>query len=246
MKKYSRVKKNRNKRIKQYLKLILSSLILLIRTILELLVYLIKNLTKIIYKVIFKFNTLIGKLFMKLPRITKVLLIYVLVLNFVINVQYTLNKRNLFNDIEYKKIIITGNPKKLSIAEAKKEKCIFDSVSCKIREKGKEIGLNEEQILISIAISKWETGNYTSKLFKENNNVGGMYCNGNFIKYDSLEEGIEKFLINLKSNYFDIGLDTIEKIQPKYCPIGAENDPNGLNKNWIPGVTKFYNELKFN
>jgi hypothetical protein len=25
----------------------------------------------------------------------------------------------------------------------------------------------------------------------------------------------------------------------RYCPIGADNDPNGLNKHWIPNVKKF-------
>ena len=78
MKKYSRVRRNKNKRIKQYLKLIVSSLFLLVRTILELLVYLIKNLAKVCYRAIYKVNTLIGKLFMKLPRITRTLIIYVL------------------------------------------------------------------------------------------------------------------------------------------------------------------------
>ena len=50
-------------------------------------------------------------------------------------------------------------------------------------------------------------------------------------------------LNNLKYNYFDIGLDTLEKIQPKYCPIGAANDPTGLNKYWLSGTQKKYNEL---
>ena len=69
-----------------------------------------------------------------------------------------------------------------------------------------------------------------------------MYCKG-FIKYNSLDEGIEAFVSNLKRNYFDIGLDTLEKIQPKYCPVGAENDPNNLNQHWLGGVTQIYNSL---
>ena len=28
----------------------------------------------------------------------------------------------------------------------------------------------------------------------------------------------------------------------RYCPVGAENDPKGLNKNWIGNVTKIYFE----
>ena len=70
-----------------------------------------------------------------------------------------------------------------------------------------------------------------------------MMCNSGLITYNSLDEGIEAFLINLKNNYFDIGLDTLDKIQKKYCPIGAKNDPTGLNKNWLNGVNKMYEEF---
>ena len=80
-------------------------------------------------------------------------------------------------------------------------------------------------------------------LLKKLNNVGGMMCNSGLRSYDSLDDGIEAYLNNLKYNYFDIGLDTLEKIQPKYCPIGAANDPTGLNKYWLSGTQKKYNEL---
>ena len=30
----------------------------------------------------------------------------------------------------------------------------------------------------------------------------------------------------------------------RYCPIGADNDPNGLNKHWIGNVTKFTKEFR--
>ena len=245
MKKYSRIKRNRNKRIKQYLELILTSLILLIRTILELLVYLIKNLIKMFYKVIFKVNTLIGKLFMKLPRITRTLIIYVLLLTFILDFVGIIQDKKIisFAKVNANTLTLVTPPKASELEEAKVS-CEYDEVSCKIYIKGLELGMSKEQVLISIAISKWETGDYTSKAFKELNNVGGMMCNSGLIKYDSLDNGISAFLINLKDNYFGIGLDTIEKIQPKYCPIGAKNDPNGLNKYWLSGVTKKLEELK--
>jgi len=28
----------------------------------------------------------------------------------------------------------------------------------------------------------------------------------------------------------------------RYCPVGAANDPTGLNKNWIKNVTRLYKE----
>ena len=183
---------------------------------------------------------------MKLPRPTKAVIIYVLMLTFILNFQKALEQKKPIKTINKFKIAYTEPKVKEEIKEEVKQEpsCQYDEVSCKIYNKAKEIGMNEEQILISIAISRWETGNYTSKAFKEKNNVGGMMCNSGLINYSSLEEGIEKFLINLKNNYFDIGLDTIEKIQKKYCPIGAKNDPNGLNKHWLGGVTNLYNELK--
>ncbi len=74
----------------------------------------------------------------------------------------------------------------------------MDSISGKIAEKGQELGLNEEQILITVAISKLETGNYNSSSFLNKNNVGGMMCNSGLISYDTLEKGISAFVSNLK------------------------------------------------
>jgi hypothetical protein len=39
---------------------------------------------------------------------------------------------------------------------------------------------------------------------------------------------------------FDGKGDFIRFLQKRYCPIGASNDPKGLNKNWYANVTKFY------
>ncbi len=201
------------------------------------------------YILIRGFNNIIAKLFMMMPRIQKVALIYLLVINFGMSVYDTfhIDRPKQIKESIFEKIAITNTPEipqNLAIEEEKKEECIFDEVSCKIHSKAKKIGMSEEQTLISIAISRWETGNYTSKAFREKNNVGGMMCTSGLIHYNSLDEGIEKFLNNLKNNYFDIGLDTIEKIQKKYCPVGADNDPTGLNQYWLGGVTNLYNQLK--
>lgn len=246
VKRYSR--KNRIKRkikkmgfwkiIRKILKILLKNMILLIIGFAYESYILIKG-----------FNNIIAKLFMMMPRIQKVALIYLLVINFGMSVYdtfYIYKPKNIKESV-LKKVAITNTPEipqNLTVEEEKKEECIFDEVSCKIHSIAKKIGMNEEQTLISIAISRWETGNYTSKAFKEKNNVGGMMCTSGLIHYNSLDEGIEKFLINLKNNYFDIGLDTIEKIQKKYCPVGAANDPTGLNQYWLGGVTNLYNEMK--
>lgn len=123
--------------------------------------------------------------------------------------------------------------------------CYLDEVSCKIKEVADKYEIDWK---MAVAISKHETGQYTSYAFKTLNNVGGlMYWDGkksSLQSFNSLEKGIEKYISNLKYNYYDMGLDTIEEIQKKYAPIGAANDPNGLNNYWVSGVTKYYYSLE--
>ena len=38
--------------------------------------------------------------------------------------------------------------------------------------------------------------------------------------------------------------DFITFLGIRYCPVGAKNDPKGLNKHWITNVNFFYNEFK--
>jgi hypothetical protein len=117
--------------------------------------------------------------------------------------------------------------------------CKLDEVSCKIKEVAKYYGVDYN---LAIAISIHETGRYTSKAFKELNNVGGNFSKGSLMDFDTLEEGIDFFVGNLKRNYIDMGLTSIEEIGNKYCPVGV-NDI-GVNQYWIPRVTQYYNELK--
>lgn len=122
--------------------------------------------------------------------------------------------------------------------------CNLDAVSCKIKEVADKYGIDYK---LAIAISRWETGNYTSYAFTNRNNVGGlMFWNGTRSElqtFNSLDAGIEAFVTLLKYNYIDLGLDTIEEIQKKYAPVGVANDPNNLNSNWVRGVTNLYNQL---
>lgn len=121
-------------------------------------------------------------------------------------------------------------------------KCTLDEVSCKIKKVAQDYGVDWR---LAIAISMHETWDYTSYIFKHQNNVGGMWngIKGEFYSYETLDAGIEAYISNLKTNYYDEGRTTIETIQPKYAPIGAKNDPNDLNSNWLPGVTRRYKEL---
>jgi len=123
--------------------------------------------------------------------------------------------------------------------------CNIGTNECLIYDISKEYNLTYNEIKIAIAITKHETGNYTSPLFKNSNNIGGLYNSNtkSFYKFNTKEDGIHSFIKNLKNGYFNKGLTTIEKIQPKYAPLKASNDKNNLNANWVKGVTYFYNEL---
>jgi len=185
------------------------------------------------YLLIRGFNNLIAKLFMKLPRITRVSIIYLLILG------TGLALKNSFKGMEFE--ISTNIFERVGVPVVVEGKCTREhETSCKIEEKGKELGLTKEQINISIAISRWETGTYTSNLFLNSNNLGGFYRNGAFVEYETLEEGIDDYIRTLKYCYFDKGLTTLEQIKLTYCPDGVDNDPNNLNPNWLPGVKKMY------
>lgn len=140
-------------------------------------------------------------------------------------------------------VILVKEPqqeKKVEIVEETKELTTEE----KIYNRAIEKGLTKNQALIVVSISRHETGNWTSKAFNEKNNFGGIMCNGatEIKSYETFKEGLDDFIRVLKTYYFDEGLETIAEIGAKYCPVGAENDPNGLNKYWVSGVSAFYTE----
>lgn len=161
----------------------------------------------------------------------------------IIKAQTKENNKVVELDQEEEKSLKTQKNAELESLEKVEElsnECTLDEVSCKIK---KVADSYEVDWRLAIAISMHETGVYTSVAFKEKNNVGGNFKNGNLMTFSNLDEGIEFFVNNLKNNYIDMGLDTIEEISVKYAPIGAENDPNNLNQYWVIGVYKYYKEL---
>ncbi len=38
--------------------------------------------------------------------------------------------------------------------------------------------------------------------------------------------------------------DFIPFLGKRYCPVGADNDPNGLNKHWVKNVTRITKEIR--
>lgn len=138
---------------------------------------------------------------------------------------------------------VTQKQKKVEITE--EYVCTLDEVSCKIKKVADNYGLDWK---LAIAISKHETAEYTSYAFTELNNVGGMMywagTSSRLKQFNTIDEGIEAYVSNLKNNYIDIGLTSIEEIQKKYAPLNAYNDPYNLNSGWVSGVYKYYNFLE--
>lgn len=116
-------------------------------------------------------------------------------------------------------------------------------MACTIYNRSLELGLTKKQSLLVVAISAHETGYWVSYNFKNKNNFGGLYngSEGTFYSYETQQEGLDTMIILLRDNYFGAGRNTIEKIGEIYCPVGAKNDPKGLNKNWVPRVSQIYN-----
>jgi TP901 family phage tail tape measure protein len=60
--------------------------------------------------------------------------------------------------------------------------------------------------------------------------------------YASIDDGIAAAGRVVGSNYRKADGD-IDKMGARYAPVGAANDPNGLNKNWAGGVRSFRNGM---
>lgn len=93
---------------------------------------------------------------------------------------------------------------------------------------------------LAVAISMHETGCTwsCSYLARECNNVGGQKGSGcgEYKAYNTLEEGIYGFILNIKNNYVDYGLLTADAMNPKYA-----EDPM-----WSSKVNKYIEKIKNN
>lgn len=62
------------------------------------------------------------------------------------------------------------------------------------------------------------------------------------MQFAGLDDGISKTASVLAKNYNRAGGD-MNKLAGIYAPQGAANDPNGLNKNWLSGVSKYTGQM---
>lgn len=94
------------------------------------------------------------------------------------------------------------------------------------------------------SIMAFETGWGTSKALRSYNNPGGMMTGRQakqYIKFPTVEAGIDAMGANLKAKYLNENRKTISSIASKYAPVGARNDPRRTNHLWPGSVSKIMN-----
>lgn len=94
--------------------------------------------------------------------------------------------------------------------------------------------------LFVTAVLQHESDNGNSKYAKRYNNVAGIMKPGGPVTFDDVQQCIV-YTVKLLSNssYAGKSRKTLVAIQKRYCPVGASNDPNGVNKYWLTGVQRW-------
>lgn len=91
---------------------------------------------------------------------------------------------------------------------------------------------------VATAIMIHETGRGTSRMIRTCNNVAGQKgtpsCMGSYKGYDTIDDGIRGAIDNLYRNYYAVGLNTVEKIGPKY----AESNT------WVSKINNYIAKIK--
>jgi hypothetical protein len=100
--------------------------------------------------------------------------------------------------------------------------------------------------LALVAISMHETGNFTSSAFRNKNNAMGISDSRGPTMQPSHEASIDRMarLLGSTSSGPYRNARTIGEVAGIYAPIGASNDPTGLNNHWARGVARFADELE--
>jgi hypothetical protein len=99
------------------------------------------------------------------------------------------------------------------------------------------------------AISRHETGNWTSKAFQRGNAMG-ISGSGGPRSFARAEDSIEKMAKQLASptGYYK-NADTLRQLWSIYAPSSATgtratNDPNNLNRHWGPAIDRYMTEIE--
>ena len=218
---------------------------------------LIQLIAKILYYIVRNIDNGGAYVFMKLPRLARVGIIYTMIALSTIGILSIIPKNidtkaiqtNVSNIVEKvettEQVEETETTEQVAIVEQTSATCKINNESaCYIYNGAIEYGFDHNQALLVVAISRHETANWTSSLYVNSNNFGGLYNSSakKFFSYETKEDGLNAMLRTLSKGYFEKGLTTIEDIGAKYCPVGA-ND-NGSNKYWVGSVTEIYNQYQ--
>lgn len=119
-----------------------------------------------------------------------------------------------------------------------------------LKGKGKTLLALQEKYGINAAflaaLVNHESANGKSNAALNKNNVAGiMSVESGYSElrtFSSVDECLEYVAKLLSQSYISQGLTTISQIHSKYCPIGADNDPTGLNANWGSSISALTNE----
>ena len=97
------------------------------------------------------------------------------------------------------------------------------------------------------AITFHETGFGKSNAIINYNNPGGIMNPATnwskLIRFNSLEDGLRMTAKTINKLVYKGGHSTIRSLGSVYAPVGAANDPTGLNNHWGNNVTKIVNDL---
>lgn len=101
----------------------------------------------------------------------------------------------------------------------------------------------DPRLLSSIVANESAWGSHPNAVAA--NNFSGMMGKGSeLFKYDTPRAGLDAAAGLLQRRYVSKGLTTPAKIGPVYAPtVGATNDPNGINNNWVKTVNGIYSRL---
>jgi hypothetical protein len=115
-------------------------------------------------------------------------------------------------------------------------------------EAGKKHGLDP---VVLAAISKHETGNWTSNAFKNKNNAMGVSNKRGPKTFGDVGQSIDAQARSLaRADGYYKNANTVRDLWGIYAPGPAtgqkiqQNDPNNLNKNWGPGLAKAISDME--
>jgi hypothetical protein len=105
-------------------------------------------------------------------------------------------------------------------------------------EAGQRYGM-DPRLVVAISGAESSFGQQTCGAY----NAWGWGCPNSPGQFASWGDGIDRVARGLRTGYLNQGLTTVAAIHNKYAPVGAANDPTGLNNNWVQNVSKFLVEM---